>query len=231
MGVTADVLVAGLPRSGTTLVSNLLTDIDRRRWCVVEPGSLGCQTQPRIFNRARRMGWAIPSNDIGDVLAFLGTLDRWGVKEIRHWLIESAYKVMNPRHVLVCARDMRDVAVSLREFRYQREKRPHPIVSWLNEHAEHLVQNVVEQWADKVTIVRYERFVVDPGYRNTIAQAIDWEFTGDPNQGLHLFRRSDEIRDGIFSRRTERDRERHGDLVAEVERAAGDYQCFFGYGE
>lgn len=228
MSYQADILVAGLPRSGTTLISNLLTDPSRRRWCVIEPGGFGAATQPRVYYRALKMGWDVASKEIKDVRAFLSTLDRWGSKEIRYWLIESAYQLTEPKHVLICARDMRDIAISFREFRTTQKKDPQSITQWLNQQAEHLTTNAV-RWAHKVTVVYYERFVTDPDYRAEIARAIDWEFTGDPNRGLALFRRSDEVRDGIFSRRTTKDREQHRDLVEEVERTAGVYQRFFGY--
>jgi hypothetical protein len=123
---------------------------------------------------------------------------------------------------------MRDAAISLREFRYQRKKGAQEIAEWLGKQAASLVANA-KRWSDKVTVVRYEQFATDPSYRDDIAAAIDWPLTGDPNRGLIDYRRSDEIRTGIFPRRSLEDRDRHPDLVEAICRVSGEYQEFFGY--
>ncbi len=221
-------VVAGVPRTGTTLLANLLTVPEERRWCSVEPGHFAVTEHQRIYNRAKLLGWQISSPKIDDVLAFLSTLDRFGVKEVHQGQTQGAIKLA-PLRIVACVRDARDIAVSMADPRFVHARRP-PTPLGMAQLTNRYLQ-AFRGWKNRfpVTVVRYEDLVKSESYRVDLGVALDWPLAGDPSRNLDLYRRGDEKRDGVVSRRTPADRQQHAELAVAVHEACCPYQSEFGY--
>lgn len=224
-----DVAVLGMPRTGTTLVANLMTDPEAKRWCAVEPGGYGNRNHPRLFKRARLLGFNPDSTDRVDLERLIDSLDRFGVKEVHRGQYGGALK-QGPSRVVACVRDIRDVVVSLADPRFVHSKRvPQPEGIALQ--AAQFV-GLVDNLEAEVSVCRYEDFAGSPAYRDRLAEEIDWPLTGDPSRNLKRYKRGDEVRSGVKSRRGPEDRlafeKLHGSLDAYAE-AARVYQDRFGF--
>lgn len=225
----AHLFVAGIPRTGTTMLANCLTDPAKRRWCAVEPGSLSVTSHRRLFHRAALLGWEIKSAAIEDVTAFVDSLDRFGIKEV-HAGQQRGALAANPDMVVACVRDMRDVAISLNDPRfvhYRNKPRGPGMANWSSRYLGLL--NLINQRGIPIRVVRYADLASSEEERAQLGKDIDWELTGDPSRNLKLYRRGDEAREGIFSRRGPEARAGHQDLCDEVHAACRAYQERFGY--
>lgn len=229
LGRAAHLAVFGVPRTGTTLLANLLTVPEERRWCAVEPGSFGGAKQARIFNRAKRLGWTLPGNSTEDVREFLSTLDRFGVKEVHEGQTGGALKAFRFQRIVACVRDARDIAVSLMDPRFVHQRRPVTAQGMARLTGRYLAHFLKWRKEHDVIVVRYEDLVRSESYRDVLGETLDWPLEGDPNRNLGLYRRGDEKRAGVFSRRTPADREQHRSFLDEVHSVCADYQEHFGY--
>lgn len=124
------VAIAGMMRSGTTLIADLLT-VRGRSLVIGEPNLLGNwnvgQTR-RAHAIAQEFGLDVePPPPPGTyarndeyfraaILPALGTLDWWGVKYVDLHGIDSVFRRYPPKRLILCVRDIREVAISALEL-------------------------------------------------------------------------------------------------------------------
>ncbi len=174
----AAVYIAALPRSGSTMLANLLTS-PPQRWVLVEPG-LHCPTpSPSLsfqYNRFLEASGAAPDEAVttsprllvkrlGDLLP---TLEFWGLKEVGtdHPAVISYAR---PRKTIILVRDIRDALLSLLEKHSAPERRwePQSQMSFLGDCCAALI-DLARDGSPDTRICRYEDLVsseVAPNFR------------------------------------------------------------------
>jgi hypothetical protein len=222
-----DVFLTGFPRTGTTMLSGLLTSKKDKTWCMCEPTSGGgkhgvvslCKT---MFDR--RVDVQQPLEEIA---AEVG-LEKWGIKEIdprKRFGVVSQY---NPDKIIVLHRDVRDVALSVIEFlgegRFNTTAKMADYITYLITEFIRFLDWVGE---DELILLGYED-IIGESQRAELSDQLDWPLNGDHNLYM-IGRRSGELRDGIFDRRKEKEKKKYGRLIRAAHKVAGEYQERFEY--
>jgi len=215
-----DVFVTGHPRSGTTLLSMLMTSPENSTWCMVEPTTGG---MPLVNRQA--IEFEVDVNcPLKEMPERLDSLDKWGIKEVTPNKRIGVVNTYNPKFTVTMHRDIRDCVVSLIEFsskNYTVEK--------MCEFVNYTTTKFLEFIDIKETIlVPYEDFVSDEKYRQELSDKIEWPLIGDQNKYLGG-RRKNEARDGIYCRRSSADREKYSEYMDAVHETCKPYQDRFGY--
>jgi hypothetical protein len=252
----ADVYIASIGRSGSTLIANLMTT-PPDRLVLVEPMLHRGGGNAGMFDQMASWGWRVgadelarwrkpppgqsPAERASAVLADrLAGLARWGVKEVDPVCHLPSIALLRPKRVIVLVRDIRDVMLSFME-KFQQEGRS----SFSGELLQRVVHGAqVLTWlADGQCgggprrIVRYEDFVASAAERAALAHWLDWPLDGDPDRNLDLYRRGYEIERhrGAVSQASVGRHARvagsaDGVLVARMGKFLSGYQRQFGYG-
>ncbi|MDJ0768353.1 MAG: hypothetical protein QNJ12_06145 [Ilumatobacter sp.] len=250
----ADLYIAALGRSGSTMLANLLTT-PPTRWLIVEPRFANATTGRDVLAQARSVGIAIgddewplrvdetPEQRIGRIFRDrILALEKWGVKEVRHDVLVASLDILRPKHTIVLVRDLRDVAVSLYE-KARRDDDPRYDDEWLRTYLTQApggILAVVDALGGRDhRIVRYEDLTGDAGVRAELGQWLDWPLDGRPDRNLAaLFQRAHEVElhDGAVTRRSV-GRHASGELspgarsiAAWAHRNGAEFQDRFGYG-
>ncbi len=121
------VAVYGLIRSGTTLVSDLLT-IRERALIISEPDLFvpwDERAVTRIYSTVRKFGLAVPDippNQINyenfaryfelELIPQLQKLELWGIKQVQFLFWQELFNVLPPERLILCFRDLREVTLS-----------------------------------------------------------------------------------------------------------------------
>lgn len=250
----ADCYIAALPRSGSTMLANLLT-FPPQRLALVEPWlPHGCRS-PSILEHLRGFGFDISNGEWSDaggpagreedgprvarlLAARMAGLERWGVKEVRPALHQPSLALLRPRRVVILVRDMFSAAQSVwdKARRIPRPGQDEQSLAELMLDAATCLQNLVRDLpADQTRVVRYEDITTNEVCREDLARWLDWPLTGDPSRDLRLYGREWEL-------------ERHGsaispaqcgqrpelptravDFAIAVRERAHGYQAAFGY--
>ena len=217
-----DVLVTGLPRSGTTLVANLMTNPILEAWCIVEPltGAISIW-KGRVALQAAEFGIEMQSRTVSGVCMALTKLRMFGIKEVlpsrRNWVMTH----MHPRETIIVVRDLRDIIVSWMTFNMSTTKRPDKVVDLFERRCDDLLKFYQLRGGQ---VVRYEELLTEQGRDET-----GLDLDGDPNRWLSMYQRDDEKRDGIVSRGKEKLRNEHSLLINRVLRKCNAYQEAFNY--
>ena len=245
----ADVYIAAMPRSGSTMLANLLTN-PPARWILVEPWFPRGARGAHLYQQAQRFGLPLTARDWarrdGEDAATrvdrlfaepLTALDRWGVKEVKGDLHDDTIAMIRPRKIVVLVRDIEDVALSMCE-KHDRNPQPELDRAWMRTFIVTAAEAVVDLARDQSTtrVMRYEDFAMSAHSRQELAEWLDWPLDGDPGANLDLFDREyerDRHPDGVTAvsvarRRLENVPERRrfaGELAAALQR----YQSVFGY--
>lgn len=187
------VAIMGLPRCGTTLLSDLLS-VPGRSVVLSEPNILGSNwsetTIRRIHTLMRNAGLDAPATvpkraDVGSfanhfanaLYPSLASLELWGVKYVdlvAWWLLFEAYP---PRHVILSVRDLRDVVVSsldrIARLNLAFSDRVHMRdEAWVLASLGHNIYELLRLRERADLVVRYEDFAADPAQRDAVADLV-----------------------------------------------------------
>ena len=247
----ATVYIAALPRSGSTMLANLLSS-PPDHWVLVEPGLHRAQPSPNLRNQLDRfVSAAAPAASeappaaptaAGRRLLFkqladlLPTLGAWGVKEVDtdH---RDAIAYLRPTKTIVLVRDIRDALLSLLEKQsmFGRHWSPAGYMEYLRDCCTALISLAGDQ-DPNTRVCRYEDLVSSPGERQALADWLSWPLDGDISRNLDLYRREYEVarHDGtITARSVGRHTRDANDTRAEIARQFGalleDFHRTFGY--
>jgi hypothetical protein len=247
-----DLFIAGLPRAGTTMLANLLTQ-PPDRLVLIEPGLTrgdpGAKVPPQFegFDCGDDARDPAPREGESSHARFwrlwgptIRGLRSWGVKEVNPVGYDDLLARYEPRRVIVLVRDVRDAALSLAEKLDRSPVVGGQTLEWATQRlidaAHAIMRTHASMPAARVRVVRYEDLVSDAGERAAIESWLDWPMTGQPDRHLECFGRGWEI--GRHAGRvsdlsvSRRDREtsveaaRYADEVAD---RLGDFQRAFGY--
>jgi hypothetical protein len=195
VGVPMGVMVFGLARSGTTLVSDLLT-VPGRSIVISEPEIFkqwSRATATRVHRLARLVGLDLdeepPQPGPYDasyqryfdqvMLPELGKLALWGIKNVDFSGWRSLFAGYPPRRLILCVRDLRDTAISGLDricrlgIRFRGTGRG--IMrdeAWLMAGLAYSVRELMEMRKQPHLLVRYEDLVADTQTRQRIAEYV-----------------------------------------------------------
>jgi len=219
-----DVLLIGLPRSGTTMMANLMTDINRNQICLVEPGPFGGPFHPKAARQISLLGHQPESEKTSDILKALRKFDRCGVKEVQNYKYMATYEQLKPAKVALCLRDPRDCVVSLYELWRKQERsksfgrEADAILSCTNSISNFLQNNQIEP-----VLIYYDKICKSEEEIQKVAEQLDWPLTGDPGLMMDHYKCQNEIRNGVFSRRPKSDRKKHLEMVKLVQERCAEF--------
>ncbi|MCB9838962.1 MAG: sulfotransferase domain-containing protein [Phycisphaeraceae bacterium] len=176
-----DCLVVGLARSGTTLLTNLLTNRGESRVCLAEPRLTTRRPyRPDKQDYFRRLGFPDPINT-RTVAEHLLRQSRAGVKEVRARHIAAALRRFDPARIILVTRDARAALASYHEKNAgsdsPRSRRRFPAKLFLR--TAPLLLDLCQREKHRLIVVRYEDFVADPAIRGDLADRLDWPLDGD----------------------------------------------------
>ncbi|MEX2297761.1 MAG: sulfotransferase [Dongiaceae bacterium] len=186
------VAIMGLPRCGTTLLSDLLS-IPGRSVIISEPNIHGRWSQntiQRIHTLLVNAGVPVSptaprQTEVGDfarhfaanLYPALARLDLWGVKYVDLVAWWHLFEDYPPKHLILSVRDLRDVVVSsldriarlklaFADLKHMRDE------AWVLSSLGHNIHELA-RLADRADhIVRYEDFAADPALRRDIATLV-----------------------------------------------------------
>ena len=249
--VQMDVFIAGIGRSGSTLLANLLTK-PQQRWILVEPGLTRHGMGDHVRRQAERFGiqiapdeWQGPRRDESALQRFQRTLQshvgniRWGVKEVNMTGADELINIFRPKAVLLSVRNIRDCAISIYEKNQAVGQISHSeewMVDRLLSAANALIRFKRALAQNTLRVVRYEEFVSDPGERVRLAEWLNWPVDGDPAWCMDIFGRQNEpnihgnkIGTSSINRGARIANPTSLNFAQKVMRLAEEYQVEFGY--
>lgn len=237
------VLIAALPRSGSTMLAGLIHK-PKRRLCLQEPG-LGHPNKGLNRLNYQMRPWAKQfRSKHGAVKWIKAHIKSWSAKEVRRKSIEYMIRKHEPNKVILLVRDIRASAISYRERllkvydgRIIPEERFRLVTL--------PVANLLIRLSDlpNARIVRYENFCSDPKIRKRLEDWLGFPLDGNLKQGFQAEQWEDpahsrmseyKFHKGQITGRSIRHRAvyRNADEQAHAEFAqnlATKYQEFFGY--
>jgi hypothetical protein len=172
-----DVVLAGVPKSGTSMLCNAMT-VAGRSVVLYEPTRGGFRAE-RLCNQAASLGY-----HGRNILGWARKHEKWGVKEVVADPIRQAI-AWGPDHVVLLVRDLRHVALSTFETNQR--------IPWDLDHRRHRLLETARAMmelhltyrADQLTVCHYEEFVSSPEYREGFRQRVNWPtLEGDVARGL-----------------------------------------------
>lgn len=177
-----DLLVVGLGRSGTTLLTHLLSNPEQGRLCLAEPRLTTKRAyRPEKQDYFRKLGAPDPI-DTTTLAEHLFSQQRAGVKEIRTHHIRDAIRRFNPKQIVLITRDARAALASYHERHEKRIdslsllSRRFPAKLFVR--TAPLMLRLLESEKDRVIVTQYERFVSSEQERDRLANLLDWPLDG-----------------------------------------------------
>ena len=173
-----DLLVVGLARSGTTLLTNLLTNPTERRICLAEPRLTTRRAyRPEKQTYFRDLGFPDPITT-ASIPEHLFTQERAGIKEVRAKHITAAIKRYDPKRILLVTRDARAALASYHEKNQRSDSNRKAFPAKLFLRTAPLLLRLLDQEQHRLTVIRYEDFVTNPDARDDLAATLDWPLDG-----------------------------------------------------
>jgi len=253
-GVDApDFTIAAMGRSGSTLLCNWLTHAPE--WIVfMEPFFLRPGNCRLLRIQLEQIGMPVTDEDWAarrdeDARARFARLmaprlagRRWALKEVLAEEHRRVIEQLRPRKLVICVRDIADVALSFFEKHRLQNNLDRFSDEWvvdycLRESAAlvRLHQDALEQGLP-CHVVRYEDFTRDGECRSMLESFTGWSGGGDVAASLDRYGRSFEVKrhgQAISARILRRDErlveDGHRRLAESVSRRCRDYQDMFGY--
>jgi hypothetical protein len=207
-GTPMGVAVMGLMRTGTTLVSDLLTR--RGRSLVVsEPNLMGLWDAPlqlKLGRLYREFGLELPAllPKTGEyrtnieyfdqvVLPELKPLELWGIKCVDLFGWQRLLRIYPPQKLVLCVRDLRAVTISALElvnrmglvFTDTKRMRDE---AWIFARIAYTVQELMALRALPHMVLRYEDLVADPAARDRLAAYCGLDRLGEERLNLAIER-------------------------------------------
>ncbi len=173
-----DLLVVGLARSGTTLLTNLLTNPNERRICLAEPRlNTRRAYRPEKQTYFRDLGFPDPITT-ATIPEHLFAQNRAGIKEVRAKHITAAIKRYDPNRILLVTRDARAALTSYYEKDQRNDSPRKSFPAKLFLRTAPVLLRLLDQEHRRLTVIRYEDFVTNPDARDNLAATLDWPLDG-----------------------------------------------------
>ncbi|HFD80722.1 MAG TPA: hypothetical protein ENK05_10085 [Gammaproteobacteria bacterium] len=198
------VAVYGLIRSGTTLVSDLLTVRDRS--LVISEPDLFVPWDERVVRRihatARNFGLPVPAEPPAqarygtfaryfeqELMPVLGTLDCWGIKQVQFLFWRELFNILQPARLVLCVRDIREVVLSAFDLigRMGLTFGAKPVLrdeAWVLTRLCHDIHELVAMMQVPHLLLRYEDLVTEPDLRDRLADYVSLNALGSERLNL-----------------------------------------------
>lgn len=183
-----DLLIASLPRSGSTMLASALTVppdqvvLHEANMTLGQLFEKGCIAR---INRQLEPFGAPAMRTRSEVAAWLNeNMARWGTKEVNARSIESTVDQYKPRKIVIITRNARHAGMSAleRKTRISQQKRKQ-FLNHIREAVRHAAQCarvlIKLSHRDDAIVVPYERYVQDEPYRREVCQTLGWSDGGD----------------------------------------------------
>jgi hypothetical protein len=166
---------------------------------------------------------------------------KWGFKEVQCSEHRRVHEVFRPKHIVVNVRDIFGIALSFLEKHRRQGNQDRFPPAWVREYCLRESRGMVAFCEDlsrrghAFTVVRYEDFTGDAGYRDALEKSLSWKFGTGADRFLAGFDREFEVsrhQGRAFREPTIAERDLPPDLVdlaREIETRCAGYQRFFGY--
>ena len=193
-----DLLLISMPRSGSTLLANLLTY--NNNWCMVEPHSDRNIIKSWVAKQARALGRHFRLRKFSELPEQMKSFEKFGIKEIhkRHYMLVS--ELFAPTHYIILLRDVGDIFLSLKNFHYT-----------IKDSDKILMERIYEWWydlhsffktiPDKQSTVIYYDDLLNETYRELLGQRLKWPLNGKPDLWLDDYNRGNEKRNNEIKKR------------------------------
>ncbi len=177
MGRRPDIVLVGVPKSGTSMLCNAMT-VASRSVVLYEPTRSGFRAE-RLRTQAASLGY-----HGRNIVGWARTHEKWGVKEVLADSIKKAIE-WRPDRVVLLVRDLRHVALSTYETNQW--------IPWdLDSRRRRLLDTALAVMdlpricpPDRLTVCHYESFVSSQEYRESFRVEVNWpSLEGDVARGL-----------------------------------------------
>ena len=204
------VAVYGLMRSGTTLLSDLLT-IRGRSVVISEPDLFVDWHKPtiaRVNGLLRDVGLPLPAEPphevpgrlyadyfVEEVIPQFAKLDYWGVKQVNFFDWQQLFERHPPERLVLCTRDIREIVISSLDLicrlglAFPGGMRLHD-EAWIMCRIVYGVHELMAMRQHPHLLVRYEDLVADPAKRQELAGYVGLDELGDERLNLESERRA-----------------------------------------
>jgi hypothetical protein len=248
-----DFYIAAMGRSGSTLLCNWLTHAPDRV-VFMEPFFLRPKNSRLLRMQLDQIGLGATDDewhprtgeDARDRFArLMGPRlagRRWALKEV---IVEEHDRViaeLRPRKLVICVRDIVDVALSFFEKHRRQDNLDRFSDEWVTDYciresaALVRLRNDVEARGLPCHVVRYEKFTRDNETRRALERFLNWRGGGDVAAGLDRYGRSFEVKrhgEAISARILQREErfldDEQRQLAEIISRKCREYQDMFGY--
>lgn len=223
-----DVLIVGVPRSGTSMLSNLMTSFPDTL-ILYEPHLGLRRPSSYVLNQMEELGLLHDFGSNRELVRYVAdNVGRWGIKEVMIRHIKAAVRLYDLEKVVFVVRNIHHVALSI----YDKGWRPQPTAT----SAAALVDLYGRCEPERRTVVRYETFVTDEAYQIRVAEDLSWPLEGNPSVGLEKQGREGEVNRhqrkvtarSLELRESERDPKKLA-FASELVAQCTAYQNLFGY--
>lgn len=199
------VAVYGLMRSGTTLLSDLLT-VRGRSICISEPDLFVNWHKPtiaRVNGLLRDVGLPLPETPpeersdrlyaeyfAEEVVPLLDKFDFWGVKQVNFFAWRQLFERHPPERLVICTRDIREIVISSVDLicrlglAFPGGMRLHDEAWILCRIAYGVHELMAMRHQHPHLLIRYEDLVADPAKRQELADYVGIEELGDERLNL-----------------------------------------------
>lgn len=241
-------------RSGSTLLCNLLT-VPPGHLIFIEPGfhahpyrqllapQLSAFNLPdlKTLEEKYQVGLHTADQRLDACLGEHLRTTKWGMKEVLCSDHEQVIQTFQPTNIIVCVRDIFQVALSFFDKHRQQANETRFPHEWVETYCKREASGLLQLYQNlqredrPLHLVKYEDMALDPTCLPDLGKALDWPITGHPGMFLESFGREFEF-------------ERHGQILSpplpasKRDLSAGDiqaarrieadccaYQSFFGY--
>jgi len=190
---TIHLALMGMARSGTTMLSDLLTDPPARRVCLTEP-RLHSSKPYRESKRAYFESVGFPGVEgPSGIINQIETRERFGVKEIRSRNMKRLYKMFDVEKTVVIVRDARACLLSYHTKHAKSHAKHKPFPGKLFIRSNKVVLRLLDGLPESsLRLVRYEELVADEAVRTGLSEWLGWPLNGDVTANMRLRGRNTE---------------------------------------
>lgn len=213
--VRADVFIAAMGRSGSTMLANKLTSYEGSV-VFIEPSlvvggnralirgfrSVGKDFKERPDLRYLNRIYEIKNDSYKkEFLRWLNGVDYWGFKEVEGAYFQKSVEMFNPRKIVILVRDVKQVFYSFYEKSLKQDRLVDWNVEWIvnkiKKTAECQMQ-LQEKYPGRSMVVNYEDISREEYLKNFLFKKLGYSFpVGDAGAGFEDFNRSWEVNRNI----------------------------------
>jgi hypothetical protein len=232
-----DVLIVGVPRSGTSMLSNLMSS-PPETLVLYEPHLGMRQPSDHVNAQLSELGWGRFDSTRQLVKHVSGSVERWGAKEVMPRHIRQTLQTCGFKLIIFMVRNLEHAALSLidRVIEMPHVASPDRWGRAFVETSTILVDLFNRCDTESRVVVRYEKFVADQALRRSLEKQLKWPLIGDLEVGfkrqgrwLEIKRHERQVTATSLKLRSSEGDPGKLDYAAKLVSQCAEYQRLFGY--